>query len=248
MAARIADAIRRADTAGSVLEIGPGRGALTAPLVERFADKLFLLEIDRELAPVLRRTWPLAAHQVVEGDALRLDWRAHFPTPWVVAGNFPYNISGQLIRRMVVYRHEVIEMVGMFQREVAQRLVAEPGGKTYGLPSVLAQTFFHTEYLFALGPGHFNPPPRVHSAVVRMEGRASVSLPAGEALFLEVVKAAFGQRRKTLRNALRPSLSVPPDQLPEALLGLLNQRAETLSPEMFVHLSTELAPYWRGEG
>lgn len=160
----------------------------------------------------------------------------YFPGKLAVIGNFPYNISSQILFKVLDERHRVAEVVGMFQKEVAERCVAKPGSKTYGILSVFIQAYFDVEYLFTVKAGAFNPPPKVLSGVIRLTRNAVQTLDCDEKVFRRVVKAAFNQRRKTLRNAL--SAVVPKDQMPES--DILDLRAERLSVTDFVALTNAI--------
>ena len=158
--------------------------------------------------------------------------------PLTLMGNFPYNISSQILFKALEHRHRVKTIVGMFQKEVAERIVEKPGSKTYGILSVVVQAFFDTEYLFTVSPSVFNPPPKVKSAVIRITRNSRESLGCDEKLFFRVVKTAFNQRRKTLHNALKP---ITMDIRDEATLPFLRSRAEQLSVEDFIHLTREIS-------
>lgn len=213
-----------------VIEVGPGTGALTRHLVHRTDIRLTCIELDTESVEHLHAQWPDL--RLVEGDLLRMDLGQLGDGPLAVIGNFPYNISTQIIFKVLEHRDRVTEVVGMFQKEVAERLCAPPGSRTYGISSVLAQAWFDMELLFEVPPSAFIPPPKVDSAVIRMKRNAVQSLPCDEQRFTHLVKTAFNQRRKTLHNALKAA--VPPLQVPEAYAGL---RAERLSVADFVALA-----------
>lgn len=222
---------------GQILEVGPGMGALTLPLMERFDRRVHVVEIDRESVDFLEGVDWLAADRIHEGDLLKVQpQELGMSGPFALVGNFPYNISSQILFRALDWRSEVTECVGMFQKEVAQRVCAPPGSKVYGILSVLLQTYFTCEYAFTIGPGAFDPPPKVDSGVIRLE-RTSLRDPDVDYLSLKrVVKAGFGQRRKTLRNALRAG-GFDADSIPEDFKG---RRAEQLSPSEFVALTKVL--------
>ena len=174
---------------------------------------------------------------MIEGDFLTLDLGVLFSEPFAVIGNFPYNISSQILFKVYDNRNQIPEVVGMFQKEVAERVAAKPGSKTYGILSVLLSAFYDIEYLFTVHEHVFNPPPKVKSAVIRMQRNAVAALDCDEKLFAKVVKTGFNQRRKTLRNALKP-LDLPLENIPEALLAL---RAEQLSVAQFVQITQLLS-------
>jgi len=215
----------------NVVEIGPGTGALTVHLLELDC-RLKLCEIDRESVAFLPGRFPEAQLDIIEDDFLRLDLDHLFTEPFIVAGNFPYNISSQILFRVFENRNRVPELVGMFQKEVAERVAAGPGSKTYGILSVLLQAFYDIEYLFTVDENAFIPPPKVKSGVIRLTRNAAEALPCDEALFIKVVKTAFNQRRKTLRNSLRALM--PAEKLTDPLF---DKRPEQLSVAEFVRLT-----------
>ena len=216
------------------LEVGPGMGVLTKYMLADSTLRLRAIEVDHESVAYLRQQHP--SLDVVEGDFLRADLAGLFHGPFALIGNFPYNISSQILFRVLECRDRIPLVVGMFQKEVAQRVAAGPGSKTYGILSVLLGAFYHVEMLFGVAPGLFAPPPKVDSAVIRLRRNDVARLACDETLFAKVVKAGFGQRRKTLRNALRP-LGLPLEGLPHTLL---TRRAEQLSVEDFVNLTLTL--------
>jgi 16S rRNA (adenine1518-N6/adenine1519-N6)-dimethyltransferase len=220
-----------------VLEVGPGLGVLTQFLYPEYAEHLFLVEIDNDLIPGLQQNFPRIKHQIIEKDFLELDLnKVSGGKPLAVIGNFPYNISSQILFKMVEYRGMVPVMVGMFQKEVALRVASPPGNKVYGLLSVWVQAYYDIEYLFTVNEGSFSPPPKVKSAVIRLVRKATE--PDCDAkLLLQVIKAAFNQRRKTLRNALKNYETAYPN-LPDP--EILNKRAEQLSVGDFVALAKSL--------
>lgn len=215
-------------SARNVLEIGPGMGVLTKYLIDRPDTDFHVVEIDRESVAWLHEHYE--GLHVLEGDFLKMDLSVLFHDTCAIIGNFPYNISSQILFKVFEQRNRVTEVVGMFQKEVAERVAAGPGSKTYGILSVLLSAFYEIEYLFTVPEHVFNPPPKVKSAVIRLTRNGVTSLECDEKLFVQVVKAGFNQRRKTLRNALR-QLGMPLDKVPERLLG---QRAEQLSVEEYV--------------
>lgn len=206
-----------------VLEVGPGTGILTGLLLERKDIDLFMVEVDRESAAYLREKYGLDRKRLLEADFLRLDLSKMFNGPFGVIGNFPYFISGQIMFRILDYRLQVREVVCMLQKEVAVRITAPPGSRTYGILSVLLQAFFNIEYLFTVGEKVFSPPPKVRSAVIRLTRNNTAHLPCDEELFFHVVKTGFNQRRKILKNSLKgfllplhpghPFLKMRPEQL-----------------------------------
>lgn len=214
-----------------VIEIGPGMGVLTKYLVENKELDFRVVEIDRESVAWLHEHYP--GLNVIEGDFLKLDLTSLFHDTFAVIGNFPYNISSQILFRVFEYRNQAEEVVGMFQKEVAERVAAGPGSKTYGILSVLLSAFYDIEYLFTVHEHVFNPPPKVKSAVIRLIRNDVNALECDEKLFVKVVKAGFNQRRKTLRNALR-SAALDVECVPEEMLV---KRAEQLSVEEFINLT-----------
>jgi 16S rRNA (adenine1518-N6/adenine1519-N6)-dimethyltransferase len=225
-----------------VLEIGPGTGVLSKYLLEDSSHDTFYLEVDRESAEYLRKTYPAILTRLIEGDFLDYPMD-EFPEAgrskeqMTILGNFPYNISSQILFKAIEHRNRVGVILGMFQKEVAERLTEKPGSRTYGILSVILQAFYDTEYLMTVSAGVFIPPPNVKSAVIRLIRNSRVSLGCDEALFVRVVKTAFNQRRKTLHNALKPITSQITD---EAGLPFLTTRAEQLSVDDFILLTSEI--------
>jgi 16S rRNA (adenine1518-N6/adenine1519-N6)-dimethyltransferase len=216
-----------------VLEIGPGMGILTRFLLEIPGIDLKVIELDAESADYMRVNFPGLKNPVIHNDFLKVDISGIFPSDFLVIGNFPYNISSQIFFRILDYRHRIPEVVCMVQKEVAERICHKPGSRTYGIMSVLLQTFYHVDYLFTVGPGVFIPPPKVQSAVIKLTRNERTNLGCDEALFFKVVKTAFNQRRKILGNALK-SVS---DNIPGEFSS---KRAEQLSPEQFILLTCRL--------
>ena len=233
IARQIADSLTA--TTPHVLEIGPGMGVLTKYLYNKEGLDFHAIEIDRESVAYLHEHYPTL--HVIEGDFLALDLSTLFSEPFAVIGNFPYNISSQILFKVFDNRNCIPEVVGMFQKEVAERVAAKPGSKTYGILSVLLSAFYNIEYLFTVHENVFNPPPKVKSAVIRLRRNDVTSLECDETLFVKVVKIGFNQRRKTLRNALK-QLSLPLDAVPAQLLSL---RAEQLSVNDFIALTKSLS-------
>lgn len=216
-----------------VLEIGPGMGVLTNFLIEKYRD-VHVVEIDRESVAYLKSHFPLLEDKIHATDFLKMNLKEEFGgKSLAIIGNFPYNISSQILFKALEYKELIPEFAGMFQKEVAQRIAAKPGSKTYGILSVLTQAFYDVEYLFTVPPHVFNPPPKVDSGVIRMKRKDDFSLPVDEKLFVEVVKTAFNQRRKTLRNSLKSyNLS---DKLREDVI--FAKRPEQLSFTQFIELT-----------
>lgn len=219
----------------NVLEIGPGMGVLTEYLLEIPDINLKVVEIDTESVEYLSHKYPVLEGKIIEGDFLKIDLH-FFEGNFNIIGNFPYNISSQILFKTFEYHDEIPELIGMFQKEVGERIAANPGGKDYGILSVLLSAYYDIEYLFTVHEHVFNPPPKVKSAVIRLKRNSIDHLDCDETLFTKVVKTAFNQRRKTLRNALKP-LGVP---LNISSIDLLNKRAEQLHVNDFVQLTKEL--------
>lgn len=219
-----------ADGCDSVLEIGPGTGILTRPLMMRGFRDFRVVEIDRESVAYLRHNFP--GLNIIEGDFLKLDIDKIFRGTIAVTGNFPYNISAPILFRMLEHRDRIKELTGMFQREVAQRICAGPGSKTYGILSVLIQAFYTAEYLFTVPEHLFFPPPKVKSGVIRLIRNDTLSLECDEDLFFRVVKTCFNQRRKIIRNSLGSVFS-----LREEHNQLFQLRPEQLTVQQFVSLT-----------
>lgn len=216
-----------------VLEVGPGTGVLTQFLLKRPDIDLRAVEIDKEAIDYLLTHFPSIEGRLIEADFLRLDLGALFDAPFSVIGNFPYHISSQIFFKALEERNRIPVVVGMLQKEVAERIAASPGSKTYGILSVLLQTWYEVEYLFTVPAHLFSPPPKVQSAVVRLKRNARNELPCSETLFKQVVKATFNQRRKAIRNSIRQVTGAAP--LPEH--PLLALRPEQLSVSQFIELT-----------
>lgn len=223
-------------SAGNVLEIGPGTGILTQHLLQDTKLNLKAIEIDQESVSYLSAYLPGLEDRVILGDFLEVNLSSLFNAPFSVIGNFPYNISSQIFFRILDYRNMVPEVVCMVQKEVAERIAAPPGSKTYGILSVLLQAWYDIEYLFTVNENVFTPPPKVKSAVIRLTRNRNQTLGCDENLFTAVVKTAFNQRRKTLRNALSSIIK----EKDTATLPYMGERAERLSVEDFVALTVSL--------
>lgn len=215
----------------TVLEIGPGMGILTGFLIERGFPDFHVIEIDNESVHYIKEHFP-ELKNVITGDFLSMDIDKIFSGKLAVTGNFPYNISTQIFFKVLKHREKVVEITGMLQKEVAERICAGPGSKTYGILSVLLQAFYKTEYLFTVPEHVFSPPPKVKSGVIRLIRNDVKNLDCDEILFMRVVKACFNQRRKTLRNSVRAAFDLKKDDYPE--FGL---RPEQLSVDQFVRLT-----------
>lgn len=221
----------------NILEIGPGMGVLTKYLLKKNKN-IWVIEIDTESIDYLKSHYLQLSDRIIEGDFLKMDLRKYFSDePLAITGNFPYNISSQIVFKAIELRDQIPEFTGMFQKEVAQRITAAPGNKIYGILSVLTQAFFDTEYLFTVPPSVFNPPPKVDSGVLRLKRKEDYSLPVETSFFFKVVKTAFNQRRKTLRNSLK-SFQISDNLKEDAIFAL---RPEQLSVQQFVELTKSLA-------
>ncbi|MBO4742935.1 MAG: 16S rRNA (adenine(1518)-N(6)/adenine(1519)-N(6))-dimethyltransferase RsmA [Bacteroidales bacterium] len=234
-AKRIVDSLSVMPEVPSVLEIGPGMGVLTQYLLDREDIDLKAVELDSEAVDFLITYFPGIQGKLLQADFLRLPMERVFKGPYRIIGNFPYNISSQIFFKVLDQKDSIPEVVGMVQKEVAERIAEKPGSKTYGILSVLLQAWYDIEYLFTVEPGAFSPPPKVRSAVIRLTRNSRTSLGCDEKMFRQIVKMAFNQRRKTLRNALKPLLN---DDL--RALPILDLRAERLSVEDFVFLTKAL--------
>jgi 16S rRNA (adenine1518-N6/adenine1519-N6)-dimethyltransferase len=220
----------------NVLEIGPGMGVLTQYIIQKKV-KLSVMEIDTESIAYLATNYPDDSIQIIAADFLKYDLQQLFPKEeFAITGNFPYNISTQIVFKTLENKERIPEFTGMFQKEVAQRICQIPGNKSYGILSVLTQAFYEATYLFTVPPGVFNPPPKVESGVIRLIRKPNYDLPCDEKLFFKVVKTAFGQRRKTLRNSLK--IFNLPDKIKEdSIFGL---RPEQLSVTQFINLTQKI--------
>ncbi len=221
--------VKALSPAAKVLEVGPGMGVLTKYLLGTDAE-IYLAEIDEESIIYLKKNFPALKEEHFVGDFLQLDIAAHFEDQVSIIGNFPYNISSQILFKIIDYYQRVPEMVGMFQKEVAERTAAIPRTKDYGILSVLVQALYDVEYLFTVHENVFNPPPKVKSGVIRLVRNPKEGLAGREILFKKIVKAGFGQRRKKLSNSLKAI------GLPEELKTheFMERRAEELSVADFI--------------
>ena len=233
----------------SALEIGPGMGVLTQYLLKREDVDLKMVELDEESVNYLLTHFPGMQGRLFLADYLKLNINHLFSGPYSVIGNFPYNISSQIFFKILDDRDRIPEVVCMIQKEVAERIAEGPGSKTYGILSVLLQAWYDIEYLFTVEPGAFAPPPKVRSAVIRLRrnGRTSLTAAVDEGLFKSVVKTAFNQRRKTLRNALKPLLNPESEGFAEFIADpVFDLRAERLSVEDFIALTAKIAGHLKG--
>lgn len=230
IAKKIVDGLNNNDL-NCIIEIGPGMGILTDHLI-RFKKKIKLVEIDSESVKYLNEKYFDLNEHIIEKDFLKINLK-EFDSPIGIIGNFPYNISSQILFKLLENKNIVDQLVGMFQLEVAKRVCAPPGSKTYGILSVLVQAFYDTEFLFSLSPDYFSPPPKVNSGVIKLIKKKEINLKCDEFLFFKVVKTSFQQRRKTLRNSLKIfNLS---DNIKEDVI--FGRRPETLSVDEFVLLT-----------
>lgn len=216
-----------------VLEIGPGMGVLTQFLLDAGHD-LTVVELDRESVAYLEKNFPRLEGRIFAEDFLRLDLSKIFSSPFCVIGNYPYNISSQIFFKVLDYKEQIPCCSGMIQKEVAERLAAGLGSKTYGILSVLLQAWYQVEYLFTVSEKVFDPPPKVKSAVIRMTRNDRKELGCDEVLFRKVVKTSFNQRRKTLRNSMKPLLG---KECADYALPIFDKRPEQLSVEQFIELT-----------
>lgn len=239
IAENIAKAVKGLEGVQKVLEIGPGMGVLTDFLIQEPWD-LYLVEIDSDSITYLHQKYPSLNDKIIRADFLKYDISKAMGGKFIVIGNFPYNISSQIFFKILPLRNEVMEVVCMLQKEVAQRIASPKGSRDYGILSVYLQAFYNIEYLFSVPPEVFNPPPKVNSGVIRLTRNQVLKLDCDEKLFFRVVKQAFSTRRKTLRNALK-SMGLTEEMKKEEIL---DKRAEQLGVEEFVLLTNKLQGSW----
>lgn len=227
----------------TILEIGPGMGVLTQFLLKKTDLTTHVIEIDSESVNYLKINYPKLEPRIIEGDFLKINLKDYFSESYAIIGNFPYNISSQILFRVIEHRDQIPIVVGMFQKEVAKRIAEGPGTKVYGILSVLLQAYYDIEYLFTVNEGAFNPPPKVKSGVIRLVRNNTDKLACDEKLFFKVVKAGFNQRRKTLTNSLK------------GLLGgekindeIFRKRPEQLSVAEFVKLTNLVEEFNKNNG
>ncbi len=230
IAKKIADGISSMDI--PLLEIGPGTGVLTKYFYDN--PNFYAAEVDDESVEYLRATYPQMSLRLIEGDVLRMNIKDKFPDKFNIIGNFPYNISSQIFFMILDYKDQVDEVVCMIQKEVAERIAEPPGTKTYGILSVLLQAYYDIEYLFTVHEHVFDPPPKVKSAVIRLKRNNVESLGCDPKAFSRIVKTAFGQRRKTLRNSLKAEIA---GRIEISEMEVFNLRPERLSVQDFVSLT-----------
>ncbi|MFK6999614.1 16S rRNA (adenine(1518)-N(6)/adenine(1519)-N(6))-dimethyltransferase RsmA [Flavobacterium oreochromis] len=235
IAGKIADALTL-EGYNKVLEIGPGMGVLTKYLLDKPIDT-YVIEIDTESVEYLKTHYLKLSNKILSEDFLRYDLTKVFGNESLaIIGNFPYNISSQIVFKVLEMRNQIPEFAGMFQKEVAERICEKKGSKTYGILSVLTQAFYETEYLFTVSEFVFTPPPKVKSGVMRMRRKEDYHLPCNEKLFFNVVKTAFNQRRKTLRNSLK-SFNLSDHLRQDSIFDL---RPEQISVEQFIELTQKI--------
>ncbi len=216
-----------------ILEIGPGMGVLSKYLLEREKQEIYFIEKDTNAYEYLLKNFPLVKDRLILADFLDYDLNAIFPYQFAIIGNFPYNISTQILFRVLEYRNRIPEVIGMFQKEVALRIASKNNNKTYGILSVLMQAFYNIEYLFTVNETVFYPPPNVKSAVIKLTRNNKAFLGCDEDLFFEIVKTAFNQRRKMLRNGLKPFGEV----IEKIDAQMLTKRPENLTVDDFVGIT-----------
>ncbi len=233
IAKKIVDSLLTVNNKTTVVEIGPGTGVLTKYLAAELKTNFFALDIDMDSVPYLKQHYPEIANNILLEDFLEFDIKKIIKGKFNVVGNFPYNISSQIMFKVLEHRNDVDCVVGMFQKEVALRFAEKPGTKTYGIISVLLQTYYDIEYLFTVNENVFTPPPKVKSAVIRFTRNKRESLSCNEDLFTKVVKATFNQRRKQIRNSIRAVINIPDAEL----TPLFQKRPEQLSVEQFIELT-----------
>lgn len=232
IASKIADTLTL-EGYNTVLEIGPGMGVLTKYLLKKDVET-HVIEIDSESVEFLKSNFLKLAPRIIEQDFLKYDLQVVFSNkPFAIIGNFPYNISSQIVFKTIDMRDQIPEFSGMFQKEVAQRICSKEGSKAYGILSVLTQAFYDAEYLFTVPPSVFNPPPKVDSGVLRLTRKINYSLPCDEKQLFKVVKTAFQQRRKTLRNSLK-TFNLSDNLKANAIFG---KRPEQLAVQEFIELT-----------
>jgi 16S rRNA (adenine1518-N6/adenine1519-N6)-dimethyltransferase len=219
----------------TIIEIGPGMGILTNHII-KLSKNSFFIEIDNESVDYLKKEFTEIKHSIVQEDFLKIDLKK-FKSPLAIIGNFPYNISSQIVFKIIENKNTVKTLVGMFQLEVAKRICEKPGSKSYGILSVLVQAYYETSFEFLLEPTCFNPPPKVNSGVITLKRKKQLELKCNETLFFKVVKTSFQQRRKTIRNSLKV-FNLSNNIKEDVIFG---KRPETLSVDDFIHLTNIIA-------
>ncbi|HBH24550.1 MAG TPA: 16S rRNA (adenine(1518)-N(6)/adenine(1519)-N(6))-dimethyltransferase [Cytophagales bacterium] len=239
IARKIAGSLTGYENYSQIAELGPGAGVLTQYLIEKSYKHIFLVEIDQESIEYLEHHFDDQKLSIIGADFLKTNLDFLQPSTALI-GNFPYHISSQIFFKVLEHKEYIPEVVGMIQKEVAQRICANEGSKTYGILSVLLGAFYTREILFHVPPGVFNPPPKVDSSVIRLQRKPNVALPCSESLLFRVVKQGFQNRRKTLRNALKP-LNLPAQFSKDPILS---KRAEQLSIQSFIALTAKIESLW----
>ena len=219
----------------TIIEIGPGMGILTNHII-KLSKNSFFIEIDNESVEYLKKEFSEIEHSIIQEDFLKIDLKK-FKSPLAIIGNFPYNISSQIVFKIIENKNTVETLVGMFQLEVAKRICEKPGSKSYGILSVLVQAYYETNFEFLLEPTYFNPPPKVNSGVITLKRKKQLELKCNETLFFKVVKTSFQQRRKTIRNSLKV-FNLSNNIKEDVIFG---KRPETLSVDDFIHLTNIIA-------
>ncbi len=233
IAKKITDSLTLYENYKIVLEIGPGMGMLTKYLLQSDKFQTWTVEIDKESVIYLKKNYPFFSERIIQKDFLEMDLAGFSKQPFAIIGNFPYNISTEILFKILHHRQYIPEIVGMFQKEVAQRIASSPGNRQYGIPSVLLQAYYDIEYLFTVDEYVFSPPPKIKSGVIRLKRNKNIMLGCNENLFQTIVKTAFNQRRKTLRNALKVITK-------ETALPFLEKRAEQLHYSDFIELTNKI--------
>ena len=237
-----------------ILEVGPGMGVMTQFLLKKQRE-FKVVEIDFESVAYLKENYPELREGIIEADFLKMSLDETFGgRPFVLTGNYPYNISSQIFFKMLEYRHLIPCCTGMIQKEVAERLAAQPGCKAYGILSVLVQLYYHVDYLFTVEPGVFNPPPKVRSAVIRMTRNDVTDIGCDEVLLRRLVKTTFNQRRKMMRGSIKPLLhdldqrpgTIAPDHTAFLAQPVFTRRPEQLSVQEFIDLTNMLSKHYEG--
>lgn len=235
----IAQSLVLTDQYKSIVEVGPGRGMLTKYMMDYKEHDFKVVEADRDMVAYLTKHYPVLFPNIIADDFLKVRLQQHFSEQFAIIGNFPYNISSQILFKLLEYKKQVPELVGMFQKEVAERVVAKPNTKAYGILSVLIQAYYDAEYLFTIGPECFTPAPKVQSAVIRLHRKKDfANLGCDEKRFKTMVKSAFGMRRKMLRNSMKPFFEK--NVIMED--AFFQKRPENLSIQDFVYLTNLAFP------
>lgn len=236
---RIADQFKHHNGCNTAIEIGPGTGALTEYLLADTSTNLWVMDVDQESIEYLHIHYPQIGEKIIFGDFLKMNpYDLVGQQPFAVLGNFPYNISSQILFKCIDFKDHIPEIMGMFQKEVAMRVAEKPGSKTYGILSVLLQAYYDIEYCFTVDEHVFDPPPKVKSGVIRCTRNQREKLPCDEKLFKQVVKMSFNQRRKTIRNSIKALLPESYEENP-----MLQLRPERLGVEEFIELTNWVQQY-----